>query len=430
MTDLREEIVAADPESVDDFRARARAWIRGNLPASTPSDQIGYLRPRFTDDEELAEVDEARQLQRKFFDAGLAGVCFPREYGGLGLTPAHQMALREELSGFAYPFRIQAPTFSPCAAVLLEFGTRRAEAPPPPGDHQGRGVVDAAPVRAERRFRRGGRADDRGARRRRVDPQRVEGLDDRCLVLRLGAVPRPDELGRAEAPRAVGVHLPAAPARHRDPPHRDAQRLQGLLPGVHHRRARARLAPASATSTKGGRSVPAGCSTSGCCTTRRTSRPRRATPAALDGACTTSTSPATAAASTTRCAATCSARRTCWNSSVKRSSIGSPRASRRARCPTRPHRSGGCTAASRRRAPRRRSPSSSPARAATAWDDTDGAAAEIGNDYLLRQVSTLGGGTTEMARNVICERVLGMPRELSYDRNTPFRDVPKGPPSK
>ena len=61
---------------------------------------------------------------------------------------------------------------------------------------------------------------------------------------------------------------------------------------------------------------------------------------------------------------------------------------------------------------------------------TDGAAAEIGNDYLLRQVSTLGGGTTEMARNVIAERVLGMPRELSYDRNTPFRDVPKGPPSK
>jgi alkylation response protein AidB-like acyl-CoA dehydrogenase len=67
---------------------------------------------------------------------------------------------------------------------------------------------------------------------------------------------------------------------------------------------------------------------------------------------------------------------------------------------------------------------------ATAWDESDGAAAEIGNDYLLRQVSTLGGGTTEMARNVVAERVLGMPRELSYDRNTPFRDVPKGPPAK
>ena len=50
--------MAAEPESVDEFRARARAWIRANLPASTPSDQVGYLRPRFTDEEELAEVDE------------------------------------------------------------------------------------------------------------------------------------------------------------------------------------------------------------------------------------------------------------------------------------------------------------------------------------------------------------------------------------
>ena len=68
--------------------------------------------------------------------------------------------------------------------------------------------------------------------------------------------------------------------------------------------------------------------------------------------------------------------------------------------------------------------------AGIAWDDDDGEAAELGNDFLLRQVATLGGGTTEMARNVVSERVLGMPRELSHDRDTPFRDVPKGPPSK
>ena len=37
------------------------------------------------------------------FDAGLAGICFPREYGGQGLTPAHQTALNEELAGYEYP---------------------------------------------------------------------------------------------------------------------------------------------------------------------------------------------------------------------------------------------------------------------------------------------------------------------------------------
>ena len=49
---------------------------------------------------------------------------------------------------------------------------------------------------------------------------------------------------------------------------------------------------------------------------------------------------------------------------------------------------------------------------------------------MVRQAIAIAGGTIEMARNVISERVLGMPRELSYDRNTPFRDVPKGPPAK
>ncbi len=48
-------------------------------------------------------------------------------------------------------------------------------------------------------------------------------------------------------------------------------------------------------------------------------------------------------------------------------------------------------------------------------------------DFLMRQVSCIGGGTTEMARNVISERVLGMPRERTLDRDVAFRDVPRSP---
>jgi len=33
-----------------------------------------------------------------------------------------------------------------------------------------------------------------------------------------------------------------------------------------------------------------------------------------------------------------------------------------------------------------------------------------------------------MARNVISERVLGMPREAALDRDVAFRDVPRGRP--
>ena len=45
----------------------------------------------------------------------------------------------------------------------------------------------------------------------------------------------------------------------------------------------------------------------------------------------------------------------------------------------------------------------------------------------MRQTAQIAGGTTEMARNVVSERVLGMPRERTLDRDVAFRDVPRGP---
>jgi hypothetical protein len=62
-----------------------------------------------------------------------------------------------------------------------------------------------------------------------------------------------------------------------------------------------------------------------------------------------------------------------------------------------------------------------------AWTDDDGPAAERGTDFLMRQVSCIGGGTTEMARNVVSERVLGMPRERTLDKDVAFREVPRSP---
>jgi alkylation response protein AidB-like acyl-CoA dehydrogenase len=63
--------------------------------------------------------------------------------------------------------------------------------------------------------------------------------------------------------------------------------------------------------------------------------------------------------------------------------------------------------------------------AGAAWTEDDGELAFAGSDFLMRQVSCIGGGTTEMARNVISERVLGMPRERSQDKDVAFRDVPR-----
>ena len=65
---------------------------------------------------------------------------------------------------------------------------------------------------------------------------------------------------------------------------------------------------------------------------------------------------------------------------------------------------------------------------ASVWDeDEEDATTAVGMNFLMRQVGSIGGGTTEISRNVVAERVLGMPREPSGDKGVAFRDVQRGP---
>jgi alkylation response protein AidB-like acyl-CoA dehydrogenase len=101
-------------EPVADFRARARAWLAGNMPPLT-----GPPADRF--DEGRRDVERA--LQRRLWDGGFAGICFPAEYGGLGLTVEHQRAFTEESLPYDMPFSLNVPTLGILAATLVDFGT-------------------------------------------------------------------------------------------------------------------------------------------------------------------------------------------------------------------------------------------------------------------------------------------------------------------
>src|SRR5271156_6890814 len=104
-------------ESVAEFAARARAWLADNVPTIDPGSPPSAAR----DDE--ASWERAKQLQKRLYEGGFAGICFPREYGGLGLDYQYQKAFDEESLNYEMPLILNTPTFTICCATLLDAGT-------------------------------------------------------------------------------------------------------------------------------------------------------------------------------------------------------------------------------------------------------------------------------------------------------------------
>jgi alkylation response protein AidB-like acyl-CoA dehydrogenase len=412
-------------ESLDAFRRRARAWIEDNLERSTAN--VMTLRNDRNEEEELAAVDYDRQLQRRLFDAGLAGICFPREYGGQGLSPAHQAALNEELSGFETPSRLQAPTHSPCAAVILDFGSeeqKRRHLPAilrgeeiwmqllsePSGGSDVAGALTSATRDGDEWVLNGSKIWTTGAwwadwglclARTNWDVPKHRGLTVFMLPLRQPGievhriemlngnkefcqefmtdvrVPDADRVGEVDDGWTVGTRwMFHERMLHNSPyvtfPSDLVHGGLGAATFVALARDVGRLDDPGVRDLIG--------------EARMFDLVRDAAHRRLrDGIATGAMSDQAAAVSRLFTA----------EATARKTSIAFEIA-------------GG---------------------AGAAWSDDDGSAAGVGIDYLMRQVTAIGGGTTEMARNVISERVLGMPRERSLDRDVPFRDVPRGPSS-
>jgi alkylation response protein AidB-like acyl-CoA dehydrogenase len=104
-------------ESVEAFAARARDWLAQNLPRVDPA------RPPLGDRGDESAWERARELQKRLYAGGLAGICFPREYGGLGLDVAYQKAFDVEAFGYEMPLILNIPTFTICCASLLDTGS-------------------------------------------------------------------------------------------------------------------------------------------------------------------------------------------------------------------------------------------------------------------------------------------------------------------
>jgi alkylation response protein AidB-like acyl-CoA dehydrogenase len=117
MTDVGTTNAGSFTESVDEFRCRAKDWLAANMPRIDPND------PPVTHSDEETSWERARELQKRLHEGGFAGICFPREYGGLGLDYAYQKAFDAEAIAYELPVLLNIPTFAVCCATILDVGT-------------------------------------------------------------------------------------------------------------------------------------------------------------------------------------------------------------------------------------------------------------------------------------------------------------------
>src|SRR5580704_3397534 len=105
-------------ESVAEFAERARAWLADNMPRIADP-----TNPPYADRGDEDSWEHVRQLQRRLYDGGFAGICFPTEYGGLGLDIAYQKAFDDESACYELPLILNVPTFTICCATILDTGS-------------------------------------------------------------------------------------------------------------------------------------------------------------------------------------------------------------------------------------------------------------------------------------------------------------------
>jgi alkylation response protein AidB-like acyl-CoA dehydrogenase len=97
------------------FRAEARAWLADHAPATRAQlDAAATDRERF---------DASRAWQRTLFDGGWAGITWPIEYGGRGGTARQASIFAEEQTRFRVSSGFVASTVGMVGPTLLRFGS-------------------------------------------------------------------------------------------------------------------------------------------------------------------------------------------------------------------------------------------------------------------------------------------------------------------
>jgi alkylation response protein AidB-like acyl-CoA dehydrogenase len=110
---------AVEPREIAEFRREVRGWVEHHKPADP-----GFKLPQtFLEVESDRQFDFLRAWQRKVFDAGYLGLDWPKEYGGGGDTLKRQNVVSQEISRARAPFFVNTIGLQWAGPTILAYGT-------------------------------------------------------------------------------------------------------------------------------------------------------------------------------------------------------------------------------------------------------------------------------------------------------------------
>lgn len=104
---------------LEDFRREVRSWIEANKPGDP-----GFLLPQsFLEVESREQFEYLRDWQRRVYEAGYLGFDVPEAYGGLGIDPERQAIVTQELGRARAPFLVNVIGLQWAGPTILAHGT-------------------------------------------------------------------------------------------------------------------------------------------------------------------------------------------------------------------------------------------------------------------------------------------------------------------
>lgn len=98
----------------DDFRVRVRAWLSDNASLA-PRDYGAICPPDL--------IDQARTWQKMLYGAGFAGIHWPKEFGGQGLSVEHHGIWVEECARAGVPSVLNMVGLVLAGGAIMKYGT-------------------------------------------------------------------------------------------------------------------------------------------------------------------------------------------------------------------------------------------------------------------------------------------------------------------